>query len=141
MTAAERLIVALDVPEGPAALALVDRLAGSVSFFKVGYELFIAEGPPLLEALRERDARVFLDLKIDDVPATVERAVRRVAKIPGVEFLTIYGGGATAAAAHEGRGDAALKVLQVSLLTSLGEEDLAELGIVGEGTTLICDRG
>lgn len=128
--AAKRLIVALDFPQAAPALALAERLEGVASFFKVGYELYVAEGPSLLERLVARGARVFLDLKMNDVPETIRRATHRVAQFEGVAFLTIYGPRATVVAAAEGTAGTGLKILQVSLLTSMGAEDLEEEGIL-----------
>lgn len=127
----ERLIVALDCQDRAEALALVEKVEGVVGFFKIGYELFVAEGPALVREVHERGHRVFLDLKIDDVDETVRRAVRRIAESGAVEFMTILGRRATARAAVMGRGSHPLKILQVTLLTSMSESDLAELFLVG----------
>jgi len=131
--AEDRLIVALDVPTADEARELVAPLAGVLSFFKVGYELFIAEGLPFVRELLAAGNRVFLDLKIDDVDETVRRAVSRVAAEDGIQFLTIYGGRATAQAALKACEGSSLKLLQVSALTSLSDADLGEMGLVGEG--------
>ena len=132
--AAECLIVALDFDNARDALGLVDKLDGAVHFFKVGYELFIGEGHEVIAALHERGHRTFLDIKMNDVNETVRRAVRNLARRDtGIDFMTIYGEAVTARSAKEGKGDSALKILQVTLLTSLGLDDLQELGIVGEG--------
>src|SRR5919109_2379575 len=128
----DRLIVALDVPSKAEARELVDELDGVVSFFKVGYQLFIAEGMAFVRELVGRGLRVFLDLKMDDVGETISLAVREIAKNK-VDFLTIHGGAATARAAVAGRGDAALpKILSVTLLTSMNQQDLADLGLLGQ---------
>jgi orotidine-5'-phosphate decarboxylase len=126
--AKDRLIVALDVPARREALALVDALDGLVSFFKIGYQLFTAAGPELVRELSEkREKRVFLDLKMDDVPETIRSAVRSMSEL-GVHFATIQGGAATARAAHEGRGDRPRPlILAVPLLSSLSEQDLREI--------------
>ncbi len=128
--ARERLIVALDFNNKEAALKLVDQLGGVVSFFKVGYELFLSEGWDLIQRLSERNLKVFLDLKMDDVEETITKAVRHVATRP-VEFLTVFGSGATAEAAKAGKQDSNLKILQITVLTSLGETDLSDLMLVG----------
>jgi len=130
-TPQERLIVALDFENQDAALRLVDTLGDSVSFYKVGLELFVAAGPAMVQALRERGKQVFLDLKMDDVPETISRAVARVAGM-GAQLMTIHGGAATARAANAAKGDT-LKTLQITLLTSMGEDDLREWGLVGPG--------
>ena len=127
MHAAERLIVALDVPTLEEALGLADALAGVVSFFKVGLELYTAAGPRAVEELRRRGHRVFLDLKLFDVPATVERAARAAA-LSGATFLTVHSGGATVASAVAGAGTSGLQVLAVTVLTSLDGSDLREMG-------------
>lgn len=131
MEASERLIVALDLSNGAEALDLVDRLEGVVRFYKVGLELFVAEGPQFVRELRQRGLRVFLDLKMDDVGETISRAVTQVAALD-VDFLTILGGDATANAANAAKGPN-LKTLQITVLTSLGEQDLNAMGLVGEG--------
>jgi len=133
LSPADRLIVALDFSARAPALGLVDALAGAASFYKVGYELFIAEGWPIVDELCSRGHSVFLDLKMDDIPETITRAVRHIATKPGVRLLTIHGGAKTAAAAKAGKGESALQLLQVSLLTSLAEPDLYAMRMVGEG--------
>lgn len=128
----DRLIVALDVATTREALGLVEELDGLVAFFKVGYQLFIAEGMPFVRELLARKRRVFLDLKLDDVEETIRRAVAEIARHE-VELLTLHGGPATARSALAGRGEARFpRVLAVTLLSSLGEADLAELQLVGE---------
>ena len=125
--AAERLIVALDVDTAEKAMEIVQDLNGLVSFFKVGYQLFITEGLALVRQLIEGNKRVFLDLKMDDVEETIRRAVANIAAT-GVEFLTIHGSGATVRAAREGRGGRKEpKLLSVTLLSSLDANDLKDL--------------
>jgi len=130
--AGERLIVALDVTALDAALALIDRLGGAATRFKVGLELFCAEGPRAVEAVRARGGRVFLDLKLHDIPETVRRAARAAAT-SGAELLTVHAGGGAAmleaavAGAAEGGG---ARVLAVTVLTSLDLADLAAVGTV-----------
>jgi len=123
----DRLIVALDVPEVKEARRLVDELQGVVSFYKVGLELYTAAGTGFVRELLERGLRVFLDLKFYDIGETVKRAVQQVARL-GVHFLTIHGSGPVMRAAVEGRADAPLKLLAVTVLTSFDEEDLRDLG-------------
>ena len=131
--ARERVIVALDVATKQEAHDLVSQVGTEVSFFKVGYQLFVAEGMALVRDLMDAGNRVFLDLKMDDVEATVTLAVREIAQ-QGATFLTIHGNGATARAAHAGRGDATHpKILSVTLLSSLDAADLRDLGILGPG--------
>ncbi len=128
----DRLIVALDVRTRDDALRLVDELADRVSFFKVGYQLFLATGMEFVrELVTTRRKRVFLDLKMDDVEETISLAVKVITD-ENVRFLTIHGSGATARAAQEGRGSATYpKILSVTLLTSLGRQDLIDLGLLG----------
>ncbi|MBM3313818.1 orotidine-5'-phosphate decarboxylase [candidate division WOR-3 bacterium] len=130
LAAADRLIVALDFPNAKDALGLVDKLEGAVGFYKVGLELFVATGLTVVQELKRRGFNVFLDMKMDDVEETIERAVRQVVGL-NVQFLTIHGSGATADAAVRGRGNSALKIFQITVLTSLNEQDLRDLGLVG----------
>ncbi len=124
---ADRLIVALDVDTTKKALDIIEDLNGLVSFFKVGYQLFIAEGLTFVRRLIERNNRVFLDLKMDDVEETIRRAVANIAASE-VEFLTIHGSGATVRAARDGRGAREKpKLLSVTLLSSLDANDLKDL--------------
>jgi orotidine-5'-phosphate decarboxylase len=127
-----RLIVALDYPSAPPALALADRLQGLCRWFKVGLELFVAEGPSIVRELRHRDFSVFLDLKLHDIPNTVAGAVRSVAAI-GAEFLTVHaaGGPAMLEAAAEAASSVpnAPQLLAVTVLTSMDQLELAAIGI------------
>jgi len=124
----ERLIVALDVPSIERAEELVRTLDGVVSFFKIGLELSMVEGVfDLISKLTKNKKKVFLDLKYNDVPETVERAVQRVSEL-GVSFLTVHGNGNIVKAAVAGRGDADLKLLTVTVLTSLDNDDMRDLG-------------
>ena len=124
---ADRLIVALDVDTTKKALDIIEYLNGLVSFFKVGYQLFIAEGLTFVRRLIEGNNRVFLDLKMDDVDETIRRAVANIAATR-VEFLTIHGSGATVRAARDGRGAREKpKLLSVTLLSSLDANDLKDL--------------
>ncbi len=126
------LIIALDVPTATEASAVVDALGDAVSFYKVGLELFIADGEATLAMLRERGKRVFLDLKLHDIPRTVERAVVSAARF-GVDLLTIHAcGGRAMIAAAAAAADAAPnppKILAVTVLTSLDNSDLADIGV------------
>lgn len=125
--ARERLIVALDFDTFEKAKALVEELDGSVRFFKVGMELHLAAGAATLEYLKSKGKKVFLDLKYFDVPETVERAVR-VAAALDVAFLTVHGYRPTIQAAVRGRGSSALKLLAVTVLTSMDSEDVKDMG-------------
>ncbi len=124
-----RLIVALDVPSVQEARAYLDDLEGVVRFYKIGLELFLAVNQTFLEEIRMRQCRIFLDLKMNDIDETVRRAVHLAADL-GADFLTILGNHATAKAAVLGREDAPLKILTVPLLSSWGEQDLQELGLL-----------
>ncbi len=132
LAAQDRLIFALDVGSAAEAEELVTELRPTVSFFKVGLQLFIAAGPEIVRWLTSQGLEVFLDLKIHDVSETVRRSVAETARL-GARFLTIHGGGATARAAREGRADSQLRVLSVTLLTSHDEGDLPDSVQVGSG--------
>jgi len=125
---AERIVVALDVPGLDDAVALARRLVGHVGWFKVGLELFAAHGPRAVEEIRAFGP-VFLDLKLHDIPTTVERAAARVADL-GVGLVTVHAsGGPTmleAAVRGLGRGG---RVLAVTVLTSLSDDELARIGL------------
>ena len=100
-----RLIVALDVPDRAAALQAVDRLSGHVGYFKLGLEIFTREGPRLVEEIRGRGEKIFLDLKLHDIPNTVRGAVRSACRL-GVQMLTVHASGGPAmlaAACQEAR--------------------------------------
>ena len=119
----DRLIVALDVDGRGPALRLVDRLGGAVSFYKVGWQLFIGAGFPLVRELGERGKKVFLDLKMDDIEATVRAAVGNLRE--SVDFLTIHGTAATVRAARAGRADRAHpRFLMVTALSSIDTGDV-----------------
>jgi orotidine-5'-phosphate decarboxylase len=122
----ERIAVALDVPTLDEAVGLARTLEGEVGWCKVGLELFAAHGPQAVAAVR-RHAPVFLDVKLHDIPTTVERATRRIAELD-VGLLTVHasGGPAMVQAAVEGLGDAG-RVLAVTVLTSMSDADLAAL--------------
>ncbi len=116
-------IVALDVPTMTSARALVDRLEDTAGFFKVGLQLYTAEGPRVVEWLRGIEKRVFLDLKLHDIPNTVRGAAQSAASL-GVELLTVHavGGEAMLRAAVEGGGSTG--ILAVTVLTSMTQGDL-----------------
>lgn len=130
--ARQRLIVALDVPDAASATALVGRLEGTCRWFKVGLELFVAEGPRVLEPLLEQGHSVFLDLKLHDIPNTVASAVRAAAKL-GARMLTLHAGGgpamlAAARAALEGVADPP-QLLAVTVLTSMDQTQASAVGL------------
>jgi orotidine-5'-phosphate decarboxylase len=129
-----KLIVALDVPDRAAAIQAVDRLSGHVGYFKVGLEIFTREGPRLVEEIRGRGEKVFLDLKLHDIPNTVAGAVRSACKL-GVQMLTLHASGGPkmlAAADQEAQSsDPPPLLLAVTALTSLSEAEINGLGVPG----------
>ena len=122
-----RAIVALDLESARDALALVDRLGDSASFYKVGLELYTAGGMEIVRELKARGHRVFLDLKLYDIGETVKRATVQVARV-GVDFLTVHGSLAVMQAAVAGNQSATLRLLAVTVLTSFDESDLTQMG-------------
>ena len=129
--AKDRLAVALDVPDAQAALDLVDRLGDSCRVLKVGMELYYAGGNALLEELRSRGYRIFLDLKLHDIPNTVAGGIRSVAR-SGAELLTVHAGGGGAmltAAAEAARAPGAPRLLAVTVLTSMDATELKAAGV------------
>jgi orotidine-5'-phosphate decarboxylase len=134
-----RLIAALDAPSRADADALVDRLAGVPSWVKVGLELFCSQGPTIVRDYTARGLRVMLDLKLHDIPETVGRATAQVASL-GAGLLTVHAGGGRAMleAAVKHAGD--MRVLAVTVLTSLDEADLVDIGAHGPIADLVKRR-
>ena len=137
MPAQDQLIVALDLPSADAATRMAEKLRGHVGMFKVGSELFTAEGPVLVHYLVATGKKVFLDLKFHDIPNTVRAAAREAAQL-GVRMLNVHASGgrkmmeAAREGAREGAPDGKMPlVLAVTVLTSLESRDLEELGISG----------
>jgi orotidine-5'-phosphate decarboxylase len=129
--ARDRLFVALDVPDVERARDLVRRLEASVQCYKVGLELLFGGGMAFAEELRRQGKTIFLDMKLLDIGATVEKATANIARF-GFDYLTVHGTDAkTLAAAVRGRGTSDLKLLAVTVLTSLDQADLAQQGITG----------
>lgn len=126
------IIVALDVPTASAAAALVQRLPAEIVWFKVGLELFTSEGPAVVRLLTRQGKRVFLDLKLHDIPRTVANAVTSSAAL-GVELMTVHatGGRAMLCAAAEAAAQSAVRprLVAVTTLTSLNQDDLGDLGV------------
>jgi orotidine-5'-phosphate decarboxylase len=120
------VIVALDFPDRTGALALVERLGEEVRFFKVGLELFTSEGPDFVRILKGMGKRVFLDLKLHDIPSTVAAAVAAATRLEA-DLLTIHalGGSRMIAAAREAVGGAQTSIVAVTALTSLSREELS----------------
>jgi orotidine-5'-phosphate decarboxylase len=135
---AERLIMALDVAGIPEAKDLVEELGDSVHFYKVGLELFMSGNYfDLIRWLQERRKKIFADLKFFDVPTTVGRAVRALSKT-GVHLATIHGNDAIMESAAREKGD--LKILAVTVLTSLDRGDLDDLGFDCDVRELVLSR-
>ena len=135
----DRLIFAMDVPDCDRARALADELADSVTFYKIGLELMMSGGYfELLDWLLERDKKVFCDHKIFDIPATVGSSVRQL-KDRGASFVTVHGNQSIMEAAAENKGDT-LKVLGVTVLTSLDRGDLDDLGFDCDVGELVLSR-
>jgi orotidine-5'-phosphate decarboxylase len=135
----ERLIFALDVADLKGAKELVARLGDSVVFYKIGLELATSRHYfELLDWLVGQDKKVFTDLKLYDIPATVSAAVRQLARC-GASFLTVHGDRGVAEAAAQAKGDS-LKVLAVTVLTSVAPADLADMSITLSVEELVVKR-
>ena len=134
----ERLILALDVPDYPEAMKWVDTLGDAVQFYKIGLQLFMSGRYfDILDALKDRGKKVFVDLKFFDVPATVASAVAQLAD-KGATFTTVHGNdGMLRAAAEASKG---VKVLAVTALTSLDRGDLDDLGFQCDVADLVLSR-
>jgi orotidine-5'-phosphate decarboxylase len=134
----DKVLVALDLESREQALALAASLRGSVGGFKIGSRLFTAEGPPMVRALTERGDKVFLDLKFHDIPNTVATAVAAAAQL-GVWMVNVHAGGGTTMmrAARDAAQESAAKrgttpplVIAVTVLTSMNQQTLREVGVV-----------
>ncbi len=135
----ERLILALDVPSVAAAEAMIARLGGSVSFYKIGYQLAFAGGIDLARALAGAGKRIFLDLKLHDIGNAVARGVESVARL-GVSFLTVHAYPQTMHAAVDARAGSTLRILAVTVLTSYDDADLASAGYDFTVSELVRER-
>lgn len=134
----ERLIFAMDVPDAAAARRLADELGDSVVFYKLGLELFMSDGYfELLDWMVGRGKKIFVDLKFFDVPATVASAVKNL-RNRGVTFTTVHGNQSIMEAAAAAKGD--VKVLAVTVLTSLDRGDLDDLGFQCDVEQLVLSR-
>ena len=124
-----RIIVALDLPTSAEALGLVRKLSPHAGFFKIGLQLYTAAGPDIVGAVRDEGGRVFLDLKLHDIPNTVARAVESAGSLD-VEMLTIHlSGGRAMTAAAVGATPSTMLLLGVTVLTSADDTTLRETGI------------
>jgi orotidine-5'-phosphate decarboxylase len=133
----ERIIFALDLADPREALALVDRLAGQIRFFKVGLQLFFAGGWPVVDYIVAKNCKVMLDLKLYDIPATVRLAVRQFAD-RGISFTTVHGYGPVVEAALAA--ETGIQILAVTVLTSFGAEQVSELQYPGSVDDLVLQR-
>jgi orotidine-5'-phosphate decarboxylase len=133
----ERIIFALDLADPREALALVDRLAGQIRFFKVGLQLFFAGGWPVVDYIVAKGCKVMLDLKLYDIPATVRLAVRQFAD-RGISFTTVHGYGPVVEAALAA--ETGIQILAVTVLTSFGAEQVSELQYPGSVDDLVLQR-
>lgn len=133
----DRIIFALDLADPREALNLVDRLAGRIRFFKVGMQLFFAGGWPVVDAIVAKGCQVMLDLKLYDIPATVQLAVRQFAD-RGISLTTVHGYGPVVEAALAA--ETGIRILAVTVLTSFGAEQVSELQYQGSVDDLVLQR-
>ncbi len=131
-----RLIIPLDFPTVDEARKVVDLLGDSISFYKVGLELFATGGMDLARDLKAQGKQVFLDWKLHDIGATVQKAAAVLADTGG-DFLTVHGEPQVMEAAVRGKGRSSLKILAVTVLTSLSEQDLIEMGFSESPRSLV----
>jgi orotidine-5'-phosphate decarboxylase len=131
-----RLIVPLDFPDIGAARAAIERIGDAVSFYKVGLELFATDGMALARALKDEGKQVFIDWKLHDIGTTVQKAASVLAD-SGADFLTVHGEPQVMEAALKGRGKSSLKILAVTVLTSLNDWDLAQMGFSESAEQLV----
>jgi len=141
MTADDRLIVALDLPDAHSGLRLAQTLGPSVSFYKIGLGMLTGGGLALANELKtEHGKRIFLDMKLFDIGATVEAAVRGLARFD-LDFLTVHGDPHVVRAAREGAGGSDMRILAVTILTSLDRADLdAAMLKPGDMTDMVAER-
>jgi len=136
-TADPRLIVALDLPSRAEAEAVVERLGDAVVFYKIGLQLLAVGGMEMARDLKRRGCKVFLDWKLHDIGATVEKAAAAIAASEAGDFLTVHAEPQVLAAAVRGCDGGPLKVLGVTVLTSLTGQDLGEIGYGMSVETLV----
>lgn len=135
----ERVIVALDVSDIEAARRLVNQLEGVTNFYKIGYQLAYSGGLSLARELANAGKRVFADLKLLDIPNTVTEGTAAIARL-GATFLTVHAYPQALAAAVEGRGVGALRILGVTALTSMNDADFAAAGYRGPLADIVASR-
>jgi len=140
-SARDRLIVALDVPTADKARQLIERLGDSVTFYKIGHQLmFGGDGVALAKELADAGRNVFFDAKLLDIGATVEKGTANIATL-GARFLTVHATDRkTMDAAVRGRGDSGLKLLGVTVMTNLTQDDLSEQGVEMSAAELVVHR-
>jgi orotidine-5'-phosphate decarboxylase len=139
MTADNRIIVPLDLPTRAEAEAMVEALGDAISFYKIGLQLFATDGMAMARDLKSRGRQVFLDWKLHDIPTTVQKAAAALADTGCGDFLTVHAEPQVLKAAVKGRGAAPLKILGVTVMTSLTGQDLAEMGY-GMGVEALVER-
>lgn len=140
LTDHERLIFALDVPDKAQALEWIERLDDAVSFYKIGMELLgSGEYFDVLEELARRNKRIFVDLKFFDIPATVGGVIKRLSQWP-VDYCTIHGWHPQMMEAAAAANTAQMRLLAVTVLTSMGRADLAQMGIDREPVAVVVER-
>jgi orotidine-5'-phosphate decarboxylase len=127
-TADPRLIVPLDQPTTGEARDLIERIGDAVSFYKIGLQLLAGHGMSLAGELRDQGKQVFLDWKLHDIGATVEKATAAICGFEAGDFLTVHAEPQVLAAAVKGRGSSPLKILGVTVMTSLTDDDLKAMG-------------
>ncbi|HZZ88356.1 MAG TPA: orotidine-5'-phosphate decarboxylase [Caulobacteraceae bacterium] len=136
-TADPRLFVALDLPTRAAAEAMVERLGDAATSYKIGLELLATEGAALGRDLRRRGRLVFADWKLHDIGATVQRAVAAIAASESCDIVNVHAEPQVLAAAVKGRGSSPMKILGVTVLTSLSSQDLGEIGYAFSAAQLV----
>ena len=139
MTADPRLILPLDLPSVAEARAMVETLGDAVSFYKIGLELLATDGMALARELKGEGKSIFLDWKLHDIGATVERSARVLAGA-GCDLLTVHAEPQVMQAAVKAKGGSDLKILAVTVLTSLNDADLIEMGYAFSARDLVARR-
>lgn len=140
MSADPRLIIALDLPSRAEAEAMVETLGDAVGFYKIGLQMLAVGGMDMAKDLKARGRQVFLDWKLHDIGATVEKATAAIVGSGACDLLTVHAQPQVLAAAVKGRGgDAQAKILGVTVLTSLNGQDLAQIGY-GMGVEQLVER-